>query len=286
MKNRRVPLSRLTPVQLLVVLALLVLYGLYQAYLQNQAPAAEVATSAAPATLEIASLTPAAPSPLPAQAQRSATPAQAAAASPSPRPATRTATARTADFDFYVLALSWSPDYCATNNNDDPQQCAIGKKLGFVLHGLWPQYNQGYPSDCKGEFLSNAIKAQFPGLYPSDSLMDHEWLKHGTCSGLSPSAYLAFSRQLKESVAIPAAYLAPQTPFRSSVDELKKAFVQSNSSMPADGLAVMCSGSGRYLQELRVCFTIEGRPRACSAEVLKDAQKSCQNADFQVRNTR
>ena len=62
-------------------------------------------------------------------------------------------------FDFYVLALSWSPDYCASDGQDDFQQCSIGKKLGFVLHGLWPQYNQGYPSDCSTEKLPAAVKA-------------------------------------------------------------------------------------------------------------------------------
>jgi ribonuclease T2 len=35
--------------------------------------------------------------------------------------------------DFYVLTLSWSPDYCAKNARPDPQQCNPGKKYGFVL---------------------------------------------------------------------------------------------------------------------------------------------------------
>jgi ribonuclease T2 len=42
-------------------------------------------------------------------------------------------------FDYYVLALSWSPQYCATaTNNADRSQCSVPH--GFVVHGLWPQY--------------------------------------------------------------------------------------------------------------------------------------------------
>ena len=89
-------------------------------------------------------------------------------------------------FDYFVLALSWSPDYCATDGINDPQECSLGKKLGFVLHGLWPQNNQGYPSSCTNEALPASVKAAFPQLYPNDSLFDHEWEKHGTCTGLSP----------------------------------------------------------------------------------------------------
>ncbi len=73
------------------------------------------------------------------------------------------------DFDFYVLSLSWSPDYCAGSNVNDPQQCSIGKKLGFVLHGLWPQYNRGYPADCSTVPLPKDAQQKFPNLFPSPS---------------------------------------------------------------------------------------------------------------------
>ena len=40
-----------------------------------------------------------------------------------------------ANFDFYVLALSWSPSYCADNGNrsDARQQCSNGRNYGFVV---------------------------------------------------------------------------------------------------------------------------------------------------------
>ena len=134
-------------------------------------------------------------------------------------------------FDFYVLALSWSPDYCATSGSSDPQQCSIGKKLGFVLHGLWPQYNVGYPSDCSKVQMPADVKAKFATLYPSATLMDHEWTKHGTCTGLAPEAYLTLSQQIKNSVIIPTAYRAPQQPLRVTVGQLKREIVAANAGL-------------------------------------------------------
>lgn len=189
-------------------------------------------------------------------------------------------------FDFYVLALSWSPDYCATDGADDAQQCSIGRRLGFVLHGLWPQSNRGYPSDCSTAKMPNDIKAKFPALYPNTKLYDHEWEKHGTCSGLTPEQYLALSKRLKDSIAIPDSYRAPEQPFRVTAAQLKQAFGAVNSDLRDSSLAVYCSGSGRFLQEMYVCFSLEGKPLACSSEIQSKASRSCGNPDFLVRNVR
>jgi ribonuclease T2 len=190
------------------------------------------------------------------------------------------------DFDYYVLSLSWSPQYCATDGSDDSQQCSLGRKLGFVLHGLWPQYERGYPSNCSDESFPSYLKQDFPALYPSNALYTHEWEKHGTCSGLTPVDYLAASKQLRDSVVIPEAYRSPAEPFRVTVEGLQDDFLNANPNLSANGIAVLCSDSGRFLSELRVCFTIEGQPRSCSAEVLKDASKSCGQSDFLVRNVK
>jgi len=188
------------------------------------------------------------------------------------------------DFDFYVMSLSWSPDFCASN--DDPQQCSVGKKLGFVLHGLWPQYTRGYPADCSTVKLPKDAQQKFPNLYPGSSLYVYEWNKHGTCSGLTPIDYMTLAKTLKESIVIPAAYRRPAKAFRTTVNDLKAAFLEANSALSEDALAIQCSGSGRFLQELRVCFSRNGEPVACSKEVQSDAAKSCGNADFLVRNVK
>jgi ribonuclease T2 len=190
-----------------------------------------------------------------------------------------------ADFDYYVLALSWAPDYCSSNPGDT-QECSLGRKFAFVLHGLWPQYATGYPSDCGGDPLPASAKALFPNLYPNDKLFGHEWTKHGTCSGLSPVDYLAAAQQLKDRIRIPAAYRAPAEPFRTTPDDLRQAFLQDNPDLLDSGLAVKCSDSGRYLSELQVCFSKAGQPASCGADVLKSARKSCPNADLLVRSVR
>jgi ribonuclease T2 len=187
-------------------------------------------------------------------------------------------------FDFYVLTLSWSPDYCAKKS--DPQQCKIGKKLGFVLHGLWPQYQKGYPANCSTEKLPLKVKQQFPGLFPSDKLYNHEWEKHGTCSGKTPQQYLALSKQLKNSVAIPTAYNRPSQPFRTTIQGLKNTFVNANSELNINSIAPYCSGSGRFLKEVFVCYSKDGRPGICSEEIINRSRKSCGQSDFLVRNVK
>lgn len=215
------------------------------------------------------------------------TPSAAAPEETSPQPPVAPQPAGSAaDFDFYVLALSWSPDYCATSGADDPQQCSLGKRLGFVLHGLWPQYDQGYPANCSTQRLPAEVKAQFPNLYPSNKLYAHEWEKHGTCSGLEPEQYLALSKQVKESVRIPDDFRSPPEPFRITSQELKDKFTTANPGFDQAAFATYCSGSGRFLKELYVCFTIQGQPYRCSDEIQKKAEKSCGQPDFLVRNVR
>jgi ribonuclease T2 len=189
-------------------------------------------------------------------------------------------------FDFYVLALSWSPDYCATDGVNDAQQCSSGRKLGFVLHGLWPQYQRGYPSNCATSKMPAEVKAKFPALYPNSKLYDHEWEKHGTCTGLTPEHYLAMSKRLKDSVIIPDPYRAPEQPFRVTTAQLKQDFRAINPNQIEASLAVYCSGAGRFLQELYVCFSMAGEPLACSSEIQSRAARSCGSPDFLVRNVR
>ncbi|MFB2768199.1 ribonuclease [Pelatocladus sp. BLCC-F211] len=184
------------------------------------------------------------------------------------------------------MTLSWSPDYCVTNGNRDRQQCKSGKKLGFVLHGLWPQYQQGYPSNCSTQKLPPQLKRQFPGLFPSDKLYDHEWEKHGTCSGMTPAQYLTLSKQLKDSVVIPTAYNRPTKPFRTTIKDLKSAFVSANNQFNADGIAPYCSDSGRFLKEVFFCYSKDRKAGICSAEILRRSQKTCGQPNFLVRNVR
>lgn len=189
-------------------------------------------------------------------------------------------------FDFYVLDLSWSPDYCATNGKPDPQQCAKGRQLGFVLHGLWPQYNRGWPANCSNEAFDPSMKQRFPNLYPSASLYTHEWAKHGTCSGLSQPAFHQLAADLKTSLRLPDRYQKPAQPFRATLTSLRQDFVKANPGFSPNGIAATCSSSGRFLQEVMVCYGQNGKPGQCSAEILKKSQTSCGQPNFLVRSVR
>ncbi|MCB6184696.1 ribonuclease [Leeia sp. TBRC 13508] len=185
-------------------------------------------------------------------------------------------------FDSYLLALSWSPDYCASRP-DDVQQCSKG--LGFVLHGLWPQYQNGYPSNCSNERLDPAAERQYADIYPSKKLVRHEWDKHGTCAGLSQASYFTLSDKLKRSIRIPKEFVRPSSPFRMTVAGLSNAFVKENAHLTASSIVVSCSGGGRFLQEVRVCFDKAGsKAVACSPSSQKQAARSCAQPDFLVRN--
>lgn len=189
------------------------------------------------------------------------------------------------EFDYYILALSWAPEYCSANPGDT-QECALGKKYAFVLHGLWPQFNKGYPSNCGSEPLPDQLREEYADLYPNTKLFTHEWSKHGTCSGLTPAEYLALTSQFKSQVRIPADYRAPASPFRTTADDLAAAFQEANPALSADSLAVNGTGSGRYLSEVYICISKAGQPTACGADVRKSARKSLPNPDFLVRSVR
>ena len=110
------------------------------------------------------------------------------------------------EFDFYVLALSWSPGFCELSGGGR-SQCEPGARLGFVVHGLWPQYEHGFPSNCGGSpTVSRMALDRAKGVYPDDGLARYEWRKHGTCTGLSPGDYFAFRRQSEKPCDDPAEF--------------------------------------------------------------------------------
>ena len=161
-----------------------------------------------------------------------------------------------ADFDFYVLALSWSPGFWETGGSDrDRDQCQDGAGLGFVVHGLWPQYERGFPSECSpaNRTPSRLALETAKGLFPSEGLARYEWRKHGTCSGKSPTDYFADVRAARERIAIPAELQKPGTEQSFAPMDLERAFVAANPGLRTDMMAVSCrSGS---LTEVRICFS-------------------------------
>jgi ribonuclease T2 len=170
-------------------------------------------------------------------------------------------------FDYYVLSLSWSPQHCAgPSGGRDTQQCADGKQFGFVVHGLWPQYERGYPDNCgEGSRMDPAITRRLLPLMPSDRLIQHEWEKHGVCSGLTQVEYFKKIEKAFGSLKMPADFKAPIKQVYINPNVIRQKFVASNSGLSEKSVKVLCGG--RYLSEVFICMTKDLKPRPCSASV-------------------
>ena len=170
-------------------------------------------------------------------------------------------------FDFYVLALSWSPSYCAASAERAPnrvpdQQCG-GRPFAFVVHGLWPQYEQGFPSFCKvpAPRLYRGIVDANLDLMPSPRLIFHEWDRHGTCSGLGAAAFFATVRKARAAVTIPPDYVALDRPAMVSPGDVSAAFIKANPGLSHNAIAVACDA--RWLNEVRICLNMDLSFRDC-----------------------
>lgn len=193
---------------------------------------------------------------------------ETAAQSPAPRE-------RGKGFDFYVLSLSWSPSYCEAEGEDaNRQQCASSRPYAFVVHGLWPQFERGYPEDCATDALDvpREVIARTLPIMPSTGLIKYQWRKHGSCAGLSQEDYFDVLRAARTRVAIPAEFDRLKTYLTVAPDVVEKAFVTANSGMKPDGIAVSCDR--RFLREVRICMSKGLEFRSCPEVDRRDCQLS------------
>jgi len=168
-------------------------------------------------------------------------------------------------FDFYVLSLSWSPSFCeaaAERGREQNEQCGA-RPYSFVVHGLWPQYEKGFPEFCQypSPRLDRNIVSSMLDLMPAPRLIFQEWDKHGTCSGLTPRAYFETVRKARAVVKIPDAYVEPRRPLTVTPDEVEEAFVNVNPGLARTSIAVTCDS--RRLSEVRICMSKDFRFREC-----------------------
>ena len=187
-------------------------------------------------------------------------------------------------FDYYVLSLSWSPDYCASPAGArDRLQCAGPRKYGFVVHGLWPQYERGSPQDCTTDPLNlpAPLKRDVLEIMPSERLVQHEWRKHGTCSGLTPPQYFESILATWANVRIPNELKnLTKAEVEFSPAEIERKFIAANAGLKMNMLSVSCNS--RFLKEVRVCLDKNFKFRACSAPV----ERGCQMSKIIVRPIR
>ncbi len=166
-------------------------------------------------------------------------------------------------FDFYVLALSWSPSFCEARGERAPQMQCGERPYAFVVHGLWPQYERGFPEYCQqpAPRLERNIVSQMLDLMPAPRLIFNEWDKHGTCSGLSARAYFENIRKARALIKIPADYTDVRAPLTVTPSEVEEAFVKANPGLTQEAMAVTCNS--QRLSEVRICLTRELRFRDC-----------------------
>jgi ribonuclease T2 len=178
-------------------------------------------------------------------------------------------------FDFYVLALSWSPGWCATGGaRKGGGQCNIGSGYGFVLHGLWPQYARGFPSNCAAVARSPTPAAMqvARAIYPEEGLARYEWRKHGTCSGLDPLSYFQAAAGAVAKVVIPPQLRAPRSDESASPAEIERAFSAANPGLRPEMMAVACRSG--MLEEMRICLSKDLRSFVSCGEVDRKACRS------------
>ena len=169
-------------------------------------------------------------------------------------------------FDYYVLALTWTPSWCAAEGDPSEGQCDPRRNLGFTVHGLWPQYDEGWPEDCESDAAdpSRRETAAMADVMGSGRLAWYQWKKHGRCAGLPAGEYFATVRRLYNALSLPR-----PDDGRATAAAVEAAFLDANPALAPDGVIVTCRG-GR-IEELRLCLTPDGAPRGCAADVLDDA---------------
>jgi ribonuclease T2 len=176
-------------------------------------------------------------------------------------------------FDFFVLALSWSPSYCASyGDRANRQQCDGSKSFRFVVHGLWPQFERGYPSDCPTDRSLTVPRVLSDGMrdiMPATGLIRHQWTKHGTCTGLSQREYFAATRAAYEMISIPQQFLQVDSYRNVDPDSVERAFMASNPNLPGNAIAVTCDR--RFLREVRTCLARDLAGFVSCPEVDDDA---------------
>ena len=183
---------------------------------------------------------------------------------------------RAGEFDYYVLSLSWSPTWCAIEGDRrGSPQCDADRDFGWVLHGLWPQYERGWPSHCPtgARNPSRTDTAAMADIMGTSGNAWHQWNKHGRCSGLSSDDFYLLARQAYGRVTRPEIFRKISDPIRLPAAVVEEAFLEANPEMDADQITITCK-AGR-IQEARICLTRSLELRPCGDDVIRD----CRMAD-------
>ena len=174
------------------------------------------------------------------------------------------------DFDYYVLTLSWSPSFCEESDRKS-EQCDSGRPYGFVAHGLWPQYETGWPEMCdvRARVPNSTVSDMLP-IMPTKGLIFHQWKKHGTCSGMQPRAYFRTVRDAYEAVKIPDPLKRLPKTIVVKPSVIEDAFLEANDDLDPDEIVISCAR--KRLREVRICLDKDLNFRKCGRDVHRECR--------------
>jgi len=144
-------------------------------------------------------------------------------------------------FDYYVLSLSWSPNWCALRGDaQDSPQCETRHDHGWILHGLWPQFHRGFPSYCQTAERPppRSLTADMADIMGTPGLAWHQWKKHGTCSGLAADDYFDLARLAYDQVVRPPVFRKLDRTVKLPASVVEEAFLKVNPDWKADMLKI------------------------------------------------
>lgn len=176
-------------------------------------------------------------------------------------------------FDYYVAALSWSASWCALTGDarGDPQ-CAAGQGIAFVLHGLWPQFEAGWPSYCRtGERdPSRAETAAVADVFGGAGAAFYQWKKHGRCAGLPARDYFALAREVRARIRIPEVLTRIDRQLALPASVIEDAFIEANPGLSPAMVTVTCEAG--MIDEVRICLGRDLSPRPCAPDAARDCR--------------
>jgi ribonuclease T2 len=177
------------------------------------------------------------------------------------------------EFDYYVMSLSWSPNWCELQGDDrGDDQCDPRHDYSFVLHGLWPQFEVGWPSYCRTEARdpSRSQTEAMTDITGSSGLAWYEWKKHGRCSGLSAADYFNTARQAYARITIPQVFSQLNRDVELPTSVVEEAFLEANPELSPAMITITCDQG--YIQEARICLTKDLEFRTCGIDTARDCR--------------
>lgn len=165
-------------------------------------------------------------------------------------------------FDYWVFSLSWSPQFCKAQPG--AEQCK--QPRGMIVHGLWPQNERGYPDYCGDrERVPGDIVDRMLPLIPDPKLVQQQWRKHGSCSGLPVAEYFLNVERAWRSVVLPPSLGVDAPATEAAARDIEDSLIEVNPKLDHENMALMCKG--RWLSEVRICLDKDFQPRACGDDV-------------------